>query len=144
MPFFFSLAAIGFCKTCHITGHPCRTRGRIPCASRWRLGAENQIEAWSRFFWLTMESVVVSSSFIFTPEKVGKMKPFWPAYFSKGLVQPRSKDRLWWILMNFLKWLMKNMLETISWLGGDSKGEICHVAFFFASQASLSPALLAD
>ena len=32
--FFFSLAAMGFCKTCHITGHPCRTRGRIPCASR--------------------------------------------------------------------------------------------------------------
>ena len=32
--------------------------------------------------------VVVSNIFCFSPRKLGKMNPFWRAYFSDGLVQP--------------------------------------------------------
>ena len=36
-----------------------------------------------------------SNMFLFSPRKLGKMIPFWRAYFSDGLVQPPTSHPIW-------------------------------------------------
>ena len=51
---------------------------------------KNMGDCYSNEFWSWMTGVVATHFFYFHPEILGKMNPFWRAYFSKGLKAPTS------------------------------------------------------
>ena len=55
--------------------------------------------------------MVVSDSFLCSPRKLGKKNPFWRSYFSKMLVQPRT--RLVWTLKSWMVFGREIFLSTI-------------------------------
>ena len=50
----------------------------------WELGKQKTLNTWFYRWWQL-------NLFLVSPRKLGKMNPFWRAYFSNGLVQPPTR-----------------------------------------------------
>ena len=48
-----------------------------------------------------------SKIFLFSPRKLGKMNPFWQAYFSKGLVQPPTSPIFFGVFWTVGRWSLQ-------------------------------------
>ena len=91
--------ALRSCQSCDTWGQSPdpRSVGRKTSSNPGRESNPVRFEKYKSWFVLESDLSIVGGfkDFLCSPRKLGKMIPFWRAYFSDGLVQPPTRTLLW-------------------------------------------------